>query len=212
MLRPAGGVRSAAKNSVSSGSAGICHQCSIASKRPSNQSWLMLVPSCSEIAMSTPTSRNWRCSTCATLSRTAKPACVISVNASRRPPRSRMPSPSASRHPASSSSARARAGIERYFVHRLGVSPRHGLDRAVGHRRKAVENRSGDQIAIHGQRERAAHAHVGKRRHLPLVERHVLVGVSRRAVDDQAGHAGELAMLVPGHRRHEVHLAGFRAD
>ena len=46
MLRPAGGVRSAAKNSVSSGSAGICHQCSIASKLPSNQTPLMLVPSC----------------------------------------------------------------------------------------------------------------------------------------------------------------------
>ena len=47
MLRPCGGVRSAAKNSVSSGSAGICHQCSIASKLPSNQSELIDVPSTS---------------------------------------------------------------------------------------------------------------------------------------------------------------------
>ena len=40
----------------------------------------------------------------------SKPACVMSVNDSGRPSRSRMPSPSESFQPASSSMARARAG------------------------------------------------------------------------------------------------------
>ena len=70
----------------------------------------MLVPSTSCTLMSTPTSRNWRCSTCDTLSRTAKPACVISVNASGWPSFSRTPSPLPSFQPAASSSARALAG------------------------------------------------------------------------------------------------------
>ena len=74
------------------------------------------MPSCSSTFTSTPTSRSSFWIVCATSSRTAKPACVMSVKASGLPPLSRMPSASLSVQPASSSSARAFAGSYAYFV------------------------------------------------------------------------------------------------
>ena len=64
-------AKEAAKKVVSSGSDGICHQCSIASNRPSNQMALIAVPSWSSTFTSTPTSRSCRSIACATFSRMA---------------------------------------------------------------------------------------------------------------------------------------------
>ena len=58
--------------------------------------------------------------------------------------------------------------------------------------------------------ERAPDAHVGKRRELALVQRHVLVGVPGRPMNDDRGQPGELALLVPRHQRHDVHLAALQ--
>ena len=77
-------------------------------------------------------------------------------------------------------------------------------------RGEAIENRADDEVAIDRVGERAAHPDVGKCREPPLVERHVLVGIARRAMHGEAGHAGNLAVLVPRHRPNEVHLAGLQ--
>ena len=49
------------------------------------------------------------------------------------------------------------------------------------------------ELAIERVEQRAPHAHVGKRRHLPLVQRHVLVGVAGRLVDDDRRHRREIS-------------------
>ena len=52
-------------------------------------------------------------------------------------------------------------------------------------------------------------ADVAERGDAPFVERHVLVGVARRAVNGDAGNRLDLAVLVPRKHRHQVHLAAL---
>ena len=183
MLRPAGGVRSAAKKSVSSGSAGICHQCSIASKWPSNHSWLMLVPSCSEIDMSD--------ADVAELALQHLRDVLAHREARLRDQREGKPPPVALADavavgvaPAGFVEERARGRrIERVDARIAAVRPRHRLNRTVRDRRQAVEDRSRDEIAIDRLRQRPPHANVGEGGEPPLVERDVLVGVAGGAMD-----------------------------
>ena len=84
------------------------------------------------------------------------------------------------------------------------------LDRPVRDRRQSVENRAGDAVAIDGVHQRLAHVDVTERGDPALVERDVLVGVARRAVDRDAGNGLDLAVLVPREHRHQVHLAALQ--
>ena len=69
---------------------------------------------------------------------------------------------------------------------------------------------AGVELPVERQQQRAPHAHFGKWRKLPLVQRHMLVGVPARLVDDDRLQAGDLAVLVPRHRRDHVHFAAFQ--
>ena len=105
--------------------------------------------------------------------------------------------------------ARARR-IERIARDSIGVRPRHRLDGTVRDRRETVEDGLREELAIERVDQRAPDAHVGKRRKVALVQRHVLVGVAGRLVHDDRGQTGELAVLVPRHQRDDVHLAALQ--
>ena len=100
-------------------------------------------------------------------------------------------------------------GVERIGGDLGRERPGHGLDGSVRDRRQAVQDGGRDGVSIDGVQQGAPDLNVAKGGHAALIERDVLVGIARRAMDGHARNGRHLAVLVPGEHRDQMDFAAL---